>query len=203
MTDYTLKDHGVWVPYTPDPLPEWATLLSGGGARLAFLKRESDGADWYEYRNTEGRFSPDSVLACTLYYPTAQKEVVKSVFRDSSMIFPASQRLLEIDGVDPTHPKPHKLFEEMIYDPATQTLSGEPGPKIIKLTVKKDIWLRATDTEADEIETWLSGQKPRQQRLFNDSVTIDHSEQLYQDLLKAFTDLFGVDRANELLALPK
>lgn len=203
MNNYTLKDHGTWVPYTPDPLPDWHSQVVAMGQITMFLKRESDGVDWYEYRNTPNRFGENSIVFNTLHYPNKDEEIVKAVFRDFTMIFPQNQRLVEVIGIDPSVEKVHKLFTEMVYDPKTQTLSGEPGAKFPIKTIKKDLWLRATDDEADKIEAWLTTQTARQQRLFNDTMTFDHADQIYTDLIAAFTTLFGKDRAEALLAMSK
>ncbi|WP_345820093.1 hypothetical protein ABC766_29310 [Methylobacterium fujisawaense] len=127
---YTFKDHGTWSEYVPDPMPDW-TKLAGG--QVIFLRRDSDGIDWYAYRNADDTFQAGSVLANTIKDPTAGREVIKAVFRDPSMIFPVGQRLIEIFGVEPTDQKPHNLFAEMVFDPATHTLSDQPPQPIMSV----------------------------------------------------------------------
>lgn len=126
--DYPIKDHGVWRPYTPETLPDWALEMLTPGGVIVFLRRESDGADFYDYRNTPGRFQEGAVIATTLLDPTTEIETVKSVFRGHDMAFPLNQRLIEIADVEDDIAKVHKLFEWKTYLPDTQTIV-EPGPK--------------------------------------------------------------------------
>lgn len=122
---YTVKDHGTWSPYTPDPMPEWATAFGGS---VVFLRSDVTGMDWYSYRNADGSFQPGAVLANTLKDPVTGREAVKAVFRDPSMLFPSGQRLIEILGVDPSVTDPLALFEEMTFDPASLTFSAPVVP---------------------------------------------------------------------------
>jgi hypothetical protein len=122
---YTIKDHGTWSNYTPNPMPDWAIEASTFGGAVVFLKREGDGVDWYQYRNSNP-FTADTVLATTLIEGPNNDEIVKAVFRDPSSIFPFGQRVIEIFGVDPAETKPHNLFSWMTFHPDTLTLSGEP-----------------------------------------------------------------------------
>lgn len=131
MTDYTYKDHGVWRPYKPDVLPDWAVDAGIAGVNFLFLKRESDGVDFYEYRNAEGTFAAGSVVACTLFYPLYEAEIIKSVFFDHSMVLPVNQRLIEIDGVPAGTPSVHDLFTEKVFDPATLTVEERPETPVM------------------------------------------------------------------------
>jgi hypothetical protein len=124
MMAFTVKDHGTWSPYTPDPLPEWANVLGGA---VAFLRSDAGGVDWYDYRNKPNVFQPGSVLAHTLKDGASGRETVKAVFRDPSMAFPAGQRLIEISGADPDG-DPLALFEEKTFDPVALTFSAPAGP---------------------------------------------------------------------------
>jgi hypothetical protein len=124
MMTYTIKDHGTWAPYTPDPLPEWAVTMGGS---VAFLRSDVTDEDWYAYRNAEGTFQPGSVLAQTLKGTAPGRETVKATFRDPSMAFPSGQRLIEIFGVEPDA-DPLALFEEKTFDPVALTFSAPAGP---------------------------------------------------------------------------
>lgn len=124
---YSITDHGVWRPYTPDPMPDWVAEMHNVGGIIIFLKRESDGADFYEYRNKTGRFAENAVTATVLLNPATDIETVKSVFRGHDMVFPLNQRLIEIVGVGDDVEKVHKLFEWKTYHPDTVSLS-DPAP---------------------------------------------------------------------------
>lgn len=124
---YTIKDHGVWKPYTPDPLPEWAASASSIGGAIVFIRRDSDEVDFYDYLKTKP-FGKDAIVANTIASQGTKVETVGSVFRDPTMIFPFNQRLIEILGVDPSERKPHNLFAWLTFHPDTLTFSGEPVP---------------------------------------------------------------------------
>lgn len=201
---YTVVDHGVWRPYSPDPMPEWAIEASRIGGAIVFFRREWDGLDFYEWLKTNP-FQADSIVAHTLVEGgNPEEETVKAVFRDSSMLSPHNQRVIEIQGVDPNEKKPHNLFAWLTYHPDTHTFSGEPTPPTPPpapvLTFKKDIWLRSTDEEADIIKEVLGKQTLRKQRIFNEAQFLNHSDELFSELYDGFVKAFGKDRADGLLA---
>jgi hypothetical protein len=132
MADITIIDHGKWEIYKPDPVPEWAAPLQGLATVPVFCRRESDGKDYYELRKA-GLYQPNSVV-CTVLADADGTEVVKAVFRDTSMLFPFNQRIIEIIGFDPDDHKPHNEFAWKVYDPETKTLS-DPKPTPV-LSVK-------------------------------------------------------------------
>lgn len=133
-TAYTIRDLGTWVPYTPDPLPDWAAEMPGGGGHFAFLQRTGDGADFYELRNGDpSPFAPGVILATTLRDPSTGLEIVKTAFRDPGMVFPLNQRLIEIVGVDPSITDAQNLFLEQVYDAASATFSPPPPPKVVSV----------------------------------------------------------------------
>lgn len=122
---YSIKDHGIWQPYTPVPMPEWAQEASAIGGAPVFIRR-GDGVDFYDFRNSSP-FAVNAIVATTTT-DAAGVETVGSVFRDPTMIFPFNQRLIEIDGVDPAETKPHNLFAWLTFHPDTLSFSGVPVP---------------------------------------------------------------------------
>lgn len=68
------------------------------------------------------------------------------------------------------------------------------------ITYKKDIWVRATDAEADTIEQVLAQQSTRKQRIFADAQYLDHADPLFAELREGFEAAFGKERASQLLA---
>jgi hypothetical protein len=124
---YIVKDYGLWKPYTPDPIPAWAQQAITIGGAVVFLQRASDGKDFYEFRGGNP-FATDAVVAATMVEGPNSLEIVKSAFRDTSMIFPANQRLIEINGVDPSISDLDSLFVDQVYDPAARTFSPPPPP---------------------------------------------------------------------------
>lgn len=146
---FTVKDHGTWSPYTPDPLPEWANVLGGA---VAFLRSDAGGVDWYVYGKRENVFQPGSVFAHTLKDEASGREAVKAVFRDPSMAFPAGQRLIEISGVDPDA-DPLALFEEKTFDPVALTFSAPAAPPLPVATFCSRLGLKRAFEERGLWET--------------------------------------------------
>lgn len=75
----------------------------------------------------------------------------------------------------------------------------EAGP-VTGITYKADLWRRATDAEAETIVAVLSQQPIRKQRLFNDADHLDHADPEFAELKARFVQVFGQERADELLA---
>jgi hypothetical protein len=123
---YKVIDHGKWEAYRPDPLPD---------VSAAFARRIGDGVDWYAFIQSEGQFYEGSILATALQDPATGVETVKAATRDETLIFPAGSRVIEILGVPANEPKPHDLLAWLNYDPATQTLFGNPSPPTMALRV--------------------------------------------------------------------
>ena len=192
---YTVVDHGNWVPYTRDAVlsPEGFPLVPAG---TIFCKRESDGVDWYDYSRAEGTFAPGSVKITCL--KTSLGIITQAVFLDSNNVFPQNCLIIEVQGWEGT--KPHNTFERKVYDPETRTFSDIVLPPQPVITYKKDIWLRATDDEADVIEAVLSQQSTRRQRIFNEAQYLDHADPLFAELYAGFVQAFGTERADQLLA---
>ena len=166
-------------------------------AGTIFCKRESDGVDWYEFSRAEGSFAAGSVLIACL--PTDLGLITQAVYTDPQLMFPQNCRLIEIQGWEAAEgEKPHNVFGARIFDPEAGTFSLLPPAPLI--TSKKDIWVRATDAEADTIETVLSQQTTRKQRIFNEAQYLDHSDPFFAELKAGFVEAFGEKRAGELLA---
>ena len=149
---YTVKDHGVWSMSVPAELPEWAASIPG--FKVAFARREGDGADWYEYRAEEGQFAPDSVIATTIKDGEG-REIVGGIYRNvMDSAIPFGMRIIEIDGVDPEDPKPWKLFEQKVYDPEAKTFSDQPPPEIRAVSsaqAKTALFNATLDEKVEEI----------------------------------------------------
>ncbi|MCP1558397.1 UNVERIFIED_ORG: hypothetical protein M2438_002481 [Methylobacterium sp. SuP10 SLI 274] len=192
---YTIIDHGTWVPYTREAVvsPEGFPLVPAG---TMFCRRESDGADWYDFSRAQDSFAAGSILIACL--KTDIGWVTQGVFADFGRMFPQNQMLIELQGWEGE--KPHNEFGMKIYDPVAQTFTdiSVPAPQVI--VFKKDIWVRATDAEADTIETVLSQQTTRKQRIFNEATYLDHADPFFAELKAGFIEAFGEERAGELLA---
>lgn len=192
---YTIIDHGNWVPYTRDAVlsPEGFPLAPAG---TIFCKRESDGVDWYEFSRAEGSFAEGSVLVACL--STDLGYITQAVYSDPQIMFPQNCMLIEVQGWEGE--KPHNEFGMKVFDPEAGTFSDIPVPVQPVITYKKDIWLRATDEEADTIEAVLAQQSTRKQRIFREATYLDHADPLFVELQAGFVKAFGTERAGQLLA---
>ena len=104
-------DHGKWVLYQPDRLPEYAPLTA------LFARRESDGVDWYDYVRNGKNFFADTVKFTVL----CQNLTVGAATRDATRLFPAGalvRELTEFHGRDPQA----ELEKIKRYDPDSNTL---------------------------------------------------------------------------------
>lgn len=193
---YTIIDHGEWKPYTKEAVlsPEGFPLVPAG---TMFCKRESDGVDWYDFARAEGSFGEGSVLVACL--PTDLGLITQAVYADPQLMFPQNCRLIEIQGWEGAEgEKPHNVFGARIYDPEAGTFGDLPKAPLI--TSKKVIWERATDAEAETIETVLAQQSVRKQNIFREALFISHDDLFFAELKAAFVTAFGKKRAEELLA---
>jgi hypothetical protein len=163
-------------------------------AGTIFCKRESDGVDWYEFSRTEGAFAEGTVLVACL--KTDLGFITQAVYSDPQRMFPQNCTLIEVLGWEGD--KPHTVFGARIYDPEAGTFSDLPPAPV--MTFKKDIWMRATDEEAETIEQVLSKQSTRKQRIYAEAQYLDHADPLFVELQAGFVAAFGPERASQLLA---
>ena len=116
-----IVDHGKWVAYQPDNLPEHAPP----GAM--FARRESDGVDWYVYSRDSKNFNPDTVKFTVLWQEAYNGFIIGAATRDQTRLFPAGQLVREIidyrGGDDP-----QVELGARLYDPDTNKLCNRPSP---------------------------------------------------------------------------
>ncbi|MGC5777568.1 hypothetical protein J4O73_02385 [Methylobacterium sp. NFXW15] len=166
-----------------------------------FMQRTSDGLDWYEnWAHKADAFDANDVLATVL--SDDRGAVIQCVLRATlvQQMPVGKERIIVIRGVDPTIDKPHRLFEQKGFDETTLNIVDLPAPVVPVITYKKDIWVRATDAEADTIEQVLAQQTTRKQNIFRDATYLDHAEPLFAELMAGFVVAFGEVRAGQLLA---
>jgi len=115
----SIIEHGSWVRYTPDKLPEHAP------PNALFARREGDQADWYDYVNSDDKFYIDSVKF------TAQQIngqwIVGAATTDGTALFPADGLVGEITGYYGEDPQAE--FGGKVYDPAAGTFTAPPPPQ--------------------------------------------------------------------------
>lgn len=113
-------DHGKWYIYIPDTLPEHAP----SGA--LYLKRESDGRDWYQLLNSGQALAPGSVKFTAVWQDRYDSYVVSVATYDGTRLFPVNQIAQEI--TDYTGSDPQADFGGKLYDPVTHEFSDPPPP---------------------------------------------------------------------------
>ncbi|GJD58343.1 hypothetical protein [Methylobacterium dankookense] len=77
--------------------------------------------------------------------------------------------------------------------------SSEPNPSLPVITYKADIWRRATDEEAEQMDEALASLPVRQRRMYADAQYLNHGDEMFAVLSDALVHLFGEPRAIELL----
>jgi hypothetical protein len=120
---------GFWLPYEPETRPEQAPP----GA--LFLRRESDGLDFYAFARDRTNF-PVGSLALTAYPTTRGVDgllgnLVQAIVRDDPQrVFPANGHLVLIEGHPLDDAKPWAAYEQrrLVLDP----LGVEDWPEVAK-----------------------------------------------------------------------
>jgi hypothetical protein len=111
-------DHGKWQLYTPDRLPEFAPP----GA--LFVRRESDGVDWYDYVRDSKSFGADTVKFTAFWQDAYNGFTIGAAVHDPTLLFPADMLVREI--VDYHGGDPQIELGEKLYEPHTHRLRKLP-----------------------------------------------------------------------------
>jgi len=130
-----IKDHGVWRRYLPT-----AKEVGGAPRGALFLKRESDGLDWYQYVNTNPnvpaqstrpvQFDPRSVKAVVEVVTekdNSEVSIIRTAAVDATRLFPDGCRVVELFDIQRDQDEA-ALIEEFVWrriNPQT----GDLGPK--------------------------------------------------------------------------
>lgn len=128
-----IKDLGLWNQYTPETPPDWAEQLPLG-QRVLFVRRDSDGTDWYDFRNAEGSFTDGYLLATTIKENNSGLEIIQGIHRDQTTIaVPNGMRVIEIEDMSPDDPAPWKAYEGRVFDPAALTIGEIWAPPVMSV----------------------------------------------------------------------
>lgn len=111
-------DHGKWVLYQPDTLPEHAPLAA------LFARRESDNVDWYDYVRDSKSFDIDTVKFTAFWQDAYNGYTVGAATRDVTRLFPAGMLVREI--IDYHGGDPQAELGNRLYDPDTHKLRPLP-----------------------------------------------------------------------------
>lgn len=113
-----------------------------------------------------------------------------------------AERSLYIPVV-PDVPEGERVISEVVMwvdGVVTLVYTTEPIPTPVLTRIPKDaIWRRATDAEAETMETLLSQQPVRIRRIYDGATYVMTTDELYPTLLAALVEAFGEERALELL----
>ena len=114
--------------------------------------------------------------------------------------------VVSLDGM-PYHVTPDDplfaIVVEMAADAALeteQTMQFEPVISDVTSVMPADLWRRATDDEAEAIEAAMQSQPLRLRRIFQTATSYRSDDELWPLLLGVATELFGSERAEQLLA---
>lgn len=69
-----------------------------------------------------------------------------------------------------------------------------------RFTYKTDIWKRVTEQEAEALDEALKAAPAKQRRMWEDSLSVEHSSDYYLLLKTQMVEAFGESRAGEILA---
>lgn len=126
-------DLGLWAAYDPEVLPDWV-LDAAPGQRFLFVKRDSDGIDWYQFRKAADSFTDGYLIATTIKENTSGHEIVQGIHRDRTTIaVPNGMRVIEIEDVSPDDPTPWKTYEGRVFDPAALTIGDVWTPPVMSV----------------------------------------------------------------------
>lgn len=69
-----------------------------------------------------------------------------------------------------------------------------------QFTFKTDIWQRVTDEEAEILDAQLKQAPAKQRRMWDDSLSVEHSSDYYALLKSQMVNAFGEARTDQILA---
>jgi len=87
----SIIDHGTWTSYKPE------RTSADAPENALFLRRESDGADWYAYVRSGKHFRPDTVKL--VLEQRDSETVVRTVAVEAPRLFPINGHVVEIENM--------------------------------------------------------------------------------------------------------
>ncbi len=92
------------------------------------------------------------------------------------------------------------MTDDPNFVPARPRQPGDEPQVLPAMISKDDIWRRATEDEAVQMEAALQQVSPRLHEIYNGATFISPDDELFAVLQGALVQLFGQERAAELLA---
>jgi hypothetical protein len=119
----SVKDHGKWVLYKPEPHPE------AYPKNVIFAKREGDGVDWYDYVRGDN-FGKDTIKFAL--DERDGKTCIRAPVVDADRLFPAGCRVVEVTNAK-REQNEEKLIDEFAnryFDPHSGTVGEVHAPQL-------------------------------------------------------------------------
>ncbi|WP_433762629.1 hypothetical protein [Brucella anthropi] len=91
-----------------------------------------------------------------------------------------------------------RLGSELKFEPAPEPITGSDVTILPAVT----LWERLTETEAEQVNAAMATQPFRTRQIFLTANTFRSDHELWPLLVQMATDLFGEERASQLLADP-
>ena len=127
-----------------------------------------------------------------MFGPNFGNELVEAGLEDLPISWSASGELI---GTEDLTDEQSDALEAVIaaHDP------DKPFQFQMTRVYKADVWRRATDAEAAQIDALLKAQPVRLQRLWDDAQFLLTTDELFASVQAGAVSLFGAERAAELL----
>ncbi len=181
-----MKNRGVWETYVPDEIP------FGMPANTLFWRRQSDGADFYAWSRLFYEFAGGADTSGTTKVVVVGGFAV-CISADVSMLsLPPQFDLIEVEAGEAIPQLGWLLVDGVFQAPVV------PDPVTVVYSV--DLWTRMTNAEADQVGAAMDQQPFRVRRIFESANSYRSDHELWQLLVQIATDLFGAERAAQILA---
>ena len=178
---------GFFEIYKPEPNPDEPSTLMAG---ILHSRNHLD-VDFY----VMARGIPENSLSVVT---SKTGDIVEGASVGAPVVFPQRGQRLYIITPAPAGVTSREACGKTL-DPLTGTLSS-PDAVSEAITYKADIFLRASDNQAELMVAMLGQQTVRIQEIFRASRHINHSDDLFSLLMGGLTSLFGEAEAARILA---
>ncbi|MGV1784538.1 MULTISPECIES: hypothetical protein [Agrobacterium] len=181
-----MKNRGVWESYVPDEIP------FGMPANALFWRRQSDGADLYVWSRLFYEFTGGADTSGTMKVVVVGGTAVCLSTDVSMLSLPSQFEMIELETGEAVPQLGWLLVDGEFQAPVV------PDPVTVVYSV--DLWTRMTNAEADQVGAAMDQQPFRVRRIFESANSYRSDHELWQLLVQIATDLFGAERAAQILA---
>jgi hypothetical protein len=172
-----IYDHGTWSQYVPAAWPE------DYPSTALFARRDSDGVDWYVYRNTRGNISDESVKLALLKENAVW--VVKNAVVEQSRLWPPLFRIMELYDGDLDTPF-DSYVGKALDDAAMQLITCPAPPAVVPTSASKLGLKRAFDALGrwDQVKALIAS-TPNAQEEWDLATEIRRDDKIVQGIIAA------------------